>query len=423
MRSESTKRAIARAKQRALREAKARRSGATKSRSTKARSTKRSSDNAAKREFLKQLAEHRRRNHKNRMAEARSQKRSSVRRNVSKEDLLKQMKEARRAAAGKSSRRSRVTPSRKTAIRARNLEERVERLKRKLEKRKRIEKARKRMIERRLKAGDKYGAVKLAKIFKEQDQTLGMEQVPQSQVADSLGTTQQELPVDIVNEISALVSAVNQLASSAGIQPDTQLGADVDAGIPAENGTGADLFGNEQIAGQDGSAMLEAKKAQIRKKVRESLEAKRAGGSKEDKLIKEAKARARARRRDLRNLRKKVFTEDLYTGNEGDKYSKNIGDVVQSTLMPFVSKPEVDNAVNKAGRNVGPMSKSKKARGSYKLKAGDTWPNVKATVKYAKKSAGTLNEEQEAWDEQHIDHYIERKELNFQEMIKKGMLG
>ena len=59
MRSESTRRAIARAKQRALREAKARRSG-----STRAKSSERSV-NAAKKDFLKQLAEHLRRNNQN----------------------------------------------------------------------------------------------------------------------------------------------------------------------------------------------------------------------------------------------------------------------------------------------------------------------------------------------------------------------
>ncbi|MCA1806566.1 MAG: hypothetical protein LC687_01690, partial [Actinobacteria bacterium] len=91
--------------------------------------------------------------------------------------------------------------------------------------------------------------------------------------------------------------------------------------------------------------------------------------------------------------------------------------------------------IHQQGRKIDGPSPS--MPGSKKLKPAKTWPTKPAkSGKFESKEYeddrltdeeqeehDALNEKANSWDEQHINHYIERKELDFRSMIKQGMLG
>lgn len=319
--------------------------------------------------------------------------------------------------------------------------ERVARIRRKLEKRARIEKIKERIAEKREKDNDvnssekireeasalKKRIARVRKMLKEQDMGMAQPQQPagdpQSQMMDpGMGMEQgmeqqQQLPPEIVAEIQNISSAAQNLASLAGIQPEPDMGADVEAGVPAETGAG--------VEGAEDQMVLESTEKDPKKKAK-ILESIRARKQMEDadNLVESTRDRVEKRRKALKELREKALNED-YKSEGAEETTAQVEKEVAAYMGNDHNDPNV--VVHQQGRKIDGPSPSQP--GSAKLKPAKTWPTKPSkqqkfeAEEYDEKDGEQMDEETRSWDEKHIDHYIERKELSFKDMMQKGLLG
>lgn len=319
--------------------------------------------------------------------------------------------------------------------------ERVAKLKRKLEKKARIEKIKARIAEKREAAGDtnsskqireeatklKERIAKLRKQLREEEfaqpaapamaQPAAPAGDPASAMMDPMAdpAAASTLPPEVVTEIQNIQTAAQSLASLAGIQPQTELGAE--EGIPAEMGTDGMMdqdMGMEQPV-LEGKKMNAAQKAQIMEKI-----AARKSAAKRptvDSMVESTKDKVAKRREALKALRAKSLKESYdEIGDPATQVKSNIKDLTNDSL-------DDSKRIDTTGRTIGANSPS--MPGKNTLKPAKTWPTKPS--KSAKFESEEVDEGQEVleetWDEQHISHYIERKELDFKDLIKQGMLG
>lgn len=316
---------------------------------------------------------------------------------------------------------------------------RVAKLRRKMEKRARIAKIKERIAERREATNDS-SATKIREDAKKLKRRIArvrkmiendmMQQQPQQQPMDAqsqmmdpnagmdMGMDQgaaAQLPPEVVAEIQNISSAAQNLASLAGIQPELDMGADVDAGIGAEMDAGVE--GMEQEMQQQ--PVLEARK----KKVLEAIKKRRAAKeSTPDTLVESTRSRVAERREALKKLRAQALKED-YKSEGAEESTSQIKSEVDAYMGNNHNDPKT--VVHQQGRKIDGPSPS--MPGSKKLKPAKTWPTKPAkSQKFESEDVEPEDGQEElveSWDEKHIDHYIERKELNFRDMISKGMLG
>lgn len=309
--------------------------------------------------------------------------------------------------------------------------ERTERLKRKLEKRTRIAKIKERIAERRDSANDTESSAKIREeatslkkrisrvrkmiendMMAQQPMDQGQSQMMDPMGADPMGMEQPaaQLPPEVVTEIQNISAAAQSLASLAGIEPQTDLGAA--EGIPAEMGPGAE--GMEDPMTQQ--PVLESRKAKIKEAI-----AKRKATNDTDTIVENTRTRVAERREALKKLRAQALKED-YKGEGSEEITGQIDAEVEKSMGQNHNDPK--EVVHQQGRKIDGPSPS--MPGSKKLKPAKTWPTKPAkSQKFESEEVDPEKEEleEQSWDEQHIDHYIERKELNFRDMISKGMLG
>ena len=283
------------------------------------------------------------------------------------------------------------------------------------------------------------------------------------------------LPPEITAEIQNIATAAQALAQMAGVAPAApQPGADLNAGIPPETGdaSGAGMLPEsakrERIARI--KALLEKKKAEKKGEKKDDEDEKKGkkaapfGKKKEeveeenedDKMIENARARAAQRREALQKIRAKAMTEKSYDPEEKGaadtqeyiKSAMDSGGAMGDKGYGFIH----DNAIQKAGvKHDGPSpSMPGKAGATGSISPARVWPakdlsyggkvpeKMPSTPDYnaVKKAGGqphmpgtgdkgavVKESTEEAWDQRQIDHFIERKELNFKKLLESGQLG
>lgn len=331
--------------------------------------------------------------------------------------------------------------------------ERVAKLRRKLEKRARIAKIKERIAERRESAADTESSEKIREEAQQLKKRIArvrkmiendmMQQQPmdaQSQMMDpnagaefDMGMDQgaaAQLPPEVVAEIQNITTAAQSLAALAGIAaPEEALGADAAAGIGAEMDAGAevDAMATQQLVLEN--ADNDERKAKIIEAIKKRR-AEKTQNDDADTLVESTRTKVSERREALKKLRAQAMKED-YKSEGAEESTAQVKSEVDAFMGNNHNDPK--QVIHQAGRKIDGPSPS--MPGNAKLKAAKTWPTKPAK---AGKFEGTENDEaplteeqiaeqealQEAgWDEKHIDHYIGRKELNFREMIQKGMLG
>jgi hypothetical protein len=231
-----------------------------------------------------------------------------------------------------------------------------------------------------------------------------------------------QLPPEVAAQLQQIVTEVNALATSAGLAPasdPTQQG-DAAAGIPAASPAPGAAPLPEAIK----------RKQAILKAIQERKAAAAApkGG---DKMIEETRARVAARRAALAKLR----AASLQEGDGGE----SVGDSPEF----FGKYLAPDAAYQGVGPTVGPSAKfgdtAKPLAGPggktpASIKPAKTWPTkpMPSSEANAKKFGedgkpfGNEEEEEkmeEAWDQKHLSRVLERKELNFKQMVRSGLLG
>ena len=341
-------------------------------------------------------------------------------------------------------------------------EQRIARLKRKAERRRRVEALKAKLIEKR--NAEKPDAIReQAKALKERIMNVRRslrtlneegEMAPGAPMAPPAGAVTQpgtpgapttpgmptgeapNLPPEITAEIQNIAAAAQSLAQMAGVAPAPQTGAEVGADIPAET------------AGAAGSGMLpEATKAERNARIRALLEKKRAEkNNKEhdntDKMIAEARARALARREALKKIRSDAMREASYDAENAatastQNFVKSALDTAgamggaQATAYGTGSKDQIQQAGVKIGGPDASMPGNSSAASSIKpahtWKARDLNYGGKIPDKFPKnlpENARSQGEKfDESWDQKHVDHYIERRELNFRKLLESGFLG
>lgn len=329
--------------------------------------------------------------------------------------------------------------------------ERVAKLRRKLEKRTRIAKIKERIAERREAEGDTQSSTKIreqaqqlkrriARVRKMIENDMMQQQPQQQQPMDAqsqmmdpnagmdmdMGMDQNavQLPPEVVAEIQNIATAAQSLASLAGIQPADDMGADVDAGIGAEMGTGVE--GMDQEMEQQQQPVMEGEKmnADRKKKVLEAIKKRRAAKEENaDALVESTRNRVTERREALKKLRAEALKED-YKSEGAEESTGQIKSEVDAYMGNNHNDPKT--VIHQQGRKIDGPSPS--MPGKKSLKPAKTWPTKPAkSQKFESEEVDpdedVLEENAQGWDEKHIDHYISRKELNFKEMIQRGMLG
>jgi hypothetical protein len=331
--------------------------------------------------------------------------------------------------------------------------ERIAKLRRKLEKRARIAKIKERIAEKRNQSNDPQSSIKvreeaqnlkkrIARVRKMiENDMMQQPQQPagaQSQMMDpnagmdpAAAAPAAQLPPEVVAEIQNIATAAQSLAALAGVPAANALGADADAGIGAEMGAGVE--GMEQEMQQP---VLEKKVNDDRKrKVLEAIKKRRAANGSADSIVESTRARVAERREALKKLRAQAMKED-YKAEGAEASTSQIKSEVDAYMGNNHNDPK--QVVHQAGRKIDGPSPSMPGKAS--LKPAKVWPTKPAkSQKFESEEADidpdqeVLTEEQVAekraalaeqgWDEKHIDAYISRKELNFREMISRGLLG
>lgn len=300
-----------------------------------------------------------------------------------------------------------------------------EKIKEKKEKRARVERIQKKLAEKRLakengNVSDKIKLIKekianiKARLAEEElvEPALAagspvMDAVPPAESAIAAPAAQ--LPPDVVAEIQNIVSAVDSLAVLAGIEkaPAVEPGPDVNAAIPG------------QVAAPGAAPeapMLEKTKTM---KEEEEVSAETEAGTEMNESLDKVRERIRRRREALKAIRAKAL-EEGYDGVTSGK--ENLSD-----MTPVITVPEA-----RLGYNANPKKGDDASmKGTATLKAGKTWPTktVPAKKSFEVQEAEEVAEEGEKmeesadWATRHIDHFLEKKELDFKALLKSGQLG
>ncbi len=360
-------------------------------------------------------------------------------------------------------------------------EQRIARLKRKAERRQRVEALKAKLAEKR--NAEKPDAIReQAKALKERIANVRSslkalneegEMAPTAPMAPPAGAATApggmpgmdgapgaNLPPEITAEIQNIAAAAQSLAQMAGVAPAAPTGAEVGADIPAET------------AGAAGSGMLpESAKAERVARIKALLEKKKAEKDKEkkddkkadgkakpfekkkesagcpkcgkepcecdstDKMIEEARARALARREALKKIRSDAMQEASYDAENAattdvQGFVKSALDTAgamggaQATAYGTASKDQIQQAGVKIGGADASMPGNSGATSSIKpahvWKARDLSYGGKMPDKLPKNLPEGV---EESWDQKHVDHYIERRELNFKKLLENGQLG
>lgn len=284
-----------------------------------------------------------------------------------------------------------------------------------------------------------------------------------------------DLPPEITAEIQNIATAAQSLAQMAGVAPNTpQPGADLDAGIPPETpgptSTGMLPESRENRIARIRKVLEEKKKAEKDKEGKDKdkskdddKKARQKEGTEDsyfyecpkchcypckcdesdegDKMIEQARARAEQRREALRQIRSRAMNEKSYEAE--DQAGEDVKNFVSTALdtagamggsdYSFVHKDALQKAgVSKDGPSASmPGKDSLKAAKvwtakdlSYGGKIPDSLPKT-PDVNPLKTGGGAMKESTEdvAWDSRHVDHFLERKEFSFKEMLAQGLLG
>lgn len=328
--------------------------------------------------------------------------------------------------------------------------DRVAKLRRKLEKRARIARIKERIAERRESVNDTVSSTKIREEAQQLKRRISrvrrmiendMMQQPQqpqqptgaqSQMMDpnaGMGMDQAapQLPPEVVAEIQNISTAAQNLAALAGVQPTDALGADAEAGIGAETGAGAE--GMEQ--GMQQPVMERRINSLRKKKILEAIKKRRAAKSNDaDTIVESTRARVAERREALKKLRAQALKED-YKSEGAEESTGQIKSEVDAYMGNNHNDPKI--VIHQQGRKIDGPSPS--MPGKKSLKPAKVWPTKPAKSQRFESEVNDdepLTEEQIAeqevmqeagWDEKHVSHYLEKKELDFRSMIKQGLLG
>jgi hypothetical protein len=265
----------------------------------------------------------------------------------------------------------------------------------------------------------------LRKSFKEDDMMGGLPQDPTAGLDPAAVTDPNaapgavQLPPEVAAQLQNIVSEVNALAQSAGLQPDAPadpMAGDAAAGIPAATDT------------TGGAPMPEAaRKAAILKAIQERTAKKAAAKPAADTMVEETRARIAKRREALAKLRQSAMNE----AGDGGESVGNAPEYFQKHLAPGFTNavgegPTVGKSA-KTGDTAKPMAGPGGSTPSS-IKPAKTWPTKPTTGKKTFEADETQPAEdeekmEEGWDARHLTRVLEKKELNFKDMVKKGLLG
>lgn len=290
------------------------------------------------------------------------------------------------------------------------------------------------------------------------------------------------LPPEVTAEIQNIATAAQALAQMAGVAPTApQPGGDLGAGIPPESAgsAGSGMLPEKAQRIARIKALLEKKKAdkgdeKKKDKKAEKDEDEKSGkkkfpfdkkkeeveGEEEDegdKMIEAARARALARREALQKIRARAMNEKSYEAE--DAATGDVQNFVKSALdtggamggqganaYDLTQAREIQQAgVKHDGPSPSMPGKSEAAAG---ISAARVWPakdlsyggkvpeKMPKTPDYnpVRKAGGQphmpgsgdrgeVKQESADWAEKHVDHFIERKELNFRTLLAEGRLG
>jgi hypothetical protein len=360
-------------------------------------------------------------------------------------------------------------------------EQKIARLKRKAERRQRVEALKFKLAEKR--NGQKPDAIReQAKALKERISNVREslkalneegEIAPTAPMAPPAGAATApgipgadgmtpNLPPEITAEIQNIAAAAQSLAQMAGVAPAAPTGAEVGADIPAETAgaAGSGMLPESAKAERVAriKALLEKKKADKAKEKKDDREDKKDGKAKPfekkkesamcqkcgkepcecdntDKMIEEARARALARREALKKIRSDAMQEASYDAENAattdvQGFVKSALDTAgamggaQATAYGTGSKDQIQQAGVKVGGPDASMPGNSGATSSIKpahvWKARDLSYGGKIPDKLPKNLPESV---EESWDQRHVDHYIERRELNFKKLLENGQLG
>jgi len=377
-------------------------------------------------------------------------------------------------------------------------EQRIARLQKKLERRKRVEELKTKLAEKR--NAEKPDSIrKQATILKERLQVVRTKlnamkeegEMPGAPLAPPAGAATSptgaalpgqdgmpgaipNLPPEITAEIQNIATAAQSLAQMAGVAPAApQPGADLSAGIPPETAGGA---GSGMLPETTPGALPESKQQRIAR-IKKILEQKKAAKAmkegagdntcptchcepcecdENDKMIEQARARAKARREALQSIRQKTMQEKSYDAenqaeSDVDTYihtAMDSGGALGDKGYEFVHQ----NALQKAGVKHDGASPSMPGRkeATSSISPAKVWPakdlqyggkvpeKMPATpdVNPIRKGSGqpmkgagmnnygsVTESTEEAWDDKAVNHYLERKELDFKRLLEEGRLG
>jgi hypothetical protein len=220
-----------------------------------------------------------------------------------------------------------------------------------------------------------------------------------------------DLPESIVAEIQNLKTSIDSLASIAGIVPDVDLGADVDASIPAVEGQGDD--GEvDPSENEPTSNLFEGNSAKSKKdKIAEAIKRRREGQNSSDATIKNLQKKIAERRAAIKDLRESYESEGI------SKITQQVAAEVDEDPRQHVNQK---NQQQTAGRKIGGDSPS--MPGNKKLDMAKTWTPSK--LKQGATIDGAFGKvKEETLMDKHINRYVESKQLSFADLMKNGLLG
>lgn len=336
-------------------------------------------------------------------------------------------------------------------------QERIARLKRKIERRRRVEQLKAKLIEKRngkspnnlkeqakvlkerivtvkskleaLREEDAFGAAPpapLAQPAAPTDATLG---APVDRTMEGLpGQPAANLPPEIVAEIQNIATAAQSLAQMAGVAPAPvpEMGPEVGANIPAETAgaAGSGVLTEESSRKTECNCGNCSPGEKCPECDREEDET--------DEMINEARRRAQARREAIKKIRNNAMSEKSYEAEDAAvvetqnfvRDALDTGGTMSSKEAAAYDVADKNKVIQQAGvKHSGPDSSMP---GSASLKAAHRWTphDLNYGGKVPDKLPKNLPESGERdWTESHIDHFLERKELNFSQLLKEGKLG
>lgn len=253
-----------------------------------------------------------------------------------------------------------------------------------------------------------------------ENQVPGMEQQPSAIEIDPM----------LKAEIQNVVSAAKALAASAGIEEEQP--AEVASNIPAE------VPAPGSAAPAPMSQMLPESKEEKRKALIEKIKARKAALKEEEavantetqsseELVEATKARIQARREALKAIRDRVMDEGyegITSGKENLSMMPSVPEVPESHLYnQKISGPD-PSMPGKATLKAGKVWPTKPAQNKKTFEESDAEAKAEKEVKEVETKGADSQELNESdWSDRHIDRFLEKKELNFQDLLKNGNLG